>query len=154
MTMSFSIGAGRTILRTTATDSTDGADFSFADALAADTSYLIQASLSISHFSQTTEPPTIPTAGAGHAPAQGMAFDGVTLGYADYVQPTGISTPSLSQGTMLNNYIIDGAPFDGDPADANGRFDIVIRYSGDAAYAPYLTQQFDFSYYQRIIGRK
>jgi len=83
-----------------------------------------------------------------------MAFDGLTLEYADYVQSTAISTPGLSQGTLLNNYIIDGAPFDGDPANANGRFDVVIRYSCGAAYAPYLTQQFDFSYHQENSRKK
>ena len=144
MAMIFSSGTVRTALRTKA--ATDDADFSFGDTLIIDTGYWSQTSLSIGRFLQTTEPfagnpsglhPAIPTGDNERAPAQVMAFDGVTIQYADFVPATVGSAPGAPQSSLLSNYIVDGVPFDGDPASANGRFDIVINYTGDPAYASY-----------------
>ncbi|MET0674850.1 MAG: hypothetical protein ABW175_03535, partial [Bradyrhizobium sp.] len=68
---------------------------------------------------------------------QGAACDGVTVLYTDLTPSAVTSGSSSSAGTLLTNYIIDGAPLGGVPANANGQFDIVIRYTGDAAYASY-----------------
>ncbi|MDB5584701.1 MAG: pilin protein MshA [Bradyrhizobium sp.] len=150
MTMIFSIGAARTTVRTTTKNATDDADFSLGlslgDALAVDTGYLSLASMSISHLFQTSEPlagalfgilPAVSTGGNEGGLVQGVAFDGVVLHYTDFVQSTVVAMPSLTQGVVLTNYILDSTPLDDAPVNANGRFDIVIRYSGDAAYASY-----------------
>jgi hypothetical protein len=38
-----------------------------------------------------------------------------------------------------SSFILNGAPFNGGSANANGQFDIVINYTGDPAYASYFT---------------
>src|ERR1043165_6602476 len=69
--------------------------------------------------------------------AQGAAFDGVITEYGDFATGTTVAAVAVASGAMLTDYTLsDGAPFDGS-ADANGRFDIVIRYTGDQAYASY-----------------
>ena len=135
-----SLGAMRTGVRSILADD---ANFYFGDWFAIDTFLVMQSPLG-SALLQIVEPlagtaiETRPAAPALHhaAPTQGVAYDGVTVIYASFT-PQAAVTAAVSSVELVTNYIIDGTPFDGGPANANGQFDIVIRYTGDAAYIPY-----------------
>ncbi len=135
-----SLGAIRTGVRSILADD---ANFYFGDWFAIDTFLVMQSPLG-SALLQIVEPlagaaiETRPAAPALHhaAPTQGVAYDGVTVIHASFT-PQAAVTAAVSSVELVTNYIIDGTPFDGGPANANGQFDIVIRYTGDAAYIPY-----------------
>ncbi|MBR1122683.1 VCBS repeat-containing protein [Bradyrhizobium lablabi] len=100
---------------------------SFNESLALDTSALQAARLSTQGSATDI---------SGSIPVAGIQFDGVSLEYADEGPSTVVVTSA--SGQIVNNALSNnGVAFDGEPAAANGQFDIVINYTGDPAYASY-----------------